>query len=149
MSESPKTHPCPACTEPVAEPADPSANLLECPNCGHQFFIKRPARPRGGMGGGGDFRERVHALASGRRALIRYRSYFVIAALGCFIFGGQSVYALIRGHLTPMGRNVNLIAAAVLAVGAVYFTRRAWTVTKILRIPLQQDPPKPPDLDAL
>jgi DNA-directed RNA polymerase subunit RPC12/RpoP len=136
MSESPTTYPCPACSQEVPEPADPSANLLECPNCGNQFFIKRAAQPRRFGEGGGSVADRVHELAKGRRALIRYRSYFVVAALGCFIFAGQAVYTIVRTNLTPTGRNFFGIVAVLLVVGGVYFTRRALDVTRKLKRPL-------------
>lgn len=137
MSESPTTYPCPQCGQAVAEPADPSSNLLECPNCGNQFFIKRIAQPRrfGEGAGGGDFADRLHELSRGRRSLIRYRTYFVVAALGCFIFAGQAVYTLTQTNLTPTGRKMYLGAAAVLAIGVVYFARRALAVTRKLRLP--------------
>ena len=146
ISDSP-TYPCPQCGTAIAEPADPSTNLLECSNCGNQFFIKRKTPPR--PVGGSNFASHVHDLARGRRSLIRYRSYFIIGGLGCFVFLGQIIYLLASFQWTATGRNVLGMLAILFAVGLVFCGRRAMAVTQLLRRPPQQEPTKPPDFQSL
>jgi DNA-directed RNA polymerase subunit RPC12/RpoP len=149
MSESTDatTYSCPQCGTAIAEPADLATNLLECPNCGNQFFIKRKVPPR--PAGGASFASHVHDLARGRRALIRYRSYFVIGGLGCFVLLGQIIFLLARYKWTTTGRNVLGMLAVAFAIGLVFCARRAMAVSNLLRKPLQQEPAKPPDFDSL
>src|SRR5690606_87213 len=104
MSELPDNQPCPQCGQPVPD-TDPASNLLQCPHCGNQFFVKRTPAVRTFGAAGEGVAERAQELARARRALIRYRSYFVIAAGGCLIFAGQAVYTVLRTDLTPTGRN--------------------------------------------
>jgi hypothetical protein len=109
---------------------------MECPGCGNQFFIKRAAATRRPVASG-DFVQHVRDLSRGRRQLIRYRSYFVIGGLGCFILLGQVIFLLVRYRWTPTGRNLLAMLAVLFVVGTVFFARRAIAVTATLRRPLQ------------
>jgi len=151
---------CPGCGE-VVIPAALGQCLLQCPQCGQQFFAsteevgaheaqtldyssaQRPEEPLSAV--------RIRQVSGLRRAAYRSRSWVIIAAGVCLIAGVKlaiTVVLDIRGGLRAGPIGYGLAAVALFMIGG-YLVRQASEMTRRIRQSRQLDPPDPPDLSSL
>jgi hypothetical protein len=95
---------------------------------------------------------RVRDLSSARRALLRIRSWCVVAT-GSFTVAAVQLGLLVQSHLRHTGWFWKPAVYALLLPGAIYgavhFARRAAAVNRELRRPTLPEPEAPPDFSTL
>jgi hypothetical protein len=150
---------CPHCGQPVPATAVATGPFITCPHCGQEFALPASDAPEPTTAEIQEEAEaqmdamRVHALARGRRATIRVRSWLIVATVGCIAIAGElirkSVVALhALGRLSSRTVIFFIFAAASL-LAAAWLGRRAMAITRELAKPLLDEPETPPDFSTL
>jgi hypothetical protein len=96
--------------------------------------------------------DRVRNLSKSRRAMLRIRSWCVVATAS-FAVAVIQLGLLIASHLQHSGWFWKPVVYAIMlpaaAFGAVHFARRAAAIGRELRKPVLDDPATPPDFSTL
>jgi ribosomal protein L37AE/L43A len=156
--ESP-TYACPHCQAEVHVewPAEP---FLRCPQCGEEFALPAEATaaelPIQYVHDELSVElnaQRIQRIVAQRRADIRLRSYFVLAAFGCLAVAitflctvGQRLFYRMPWSSADA---VQLAIAIFGIVGAGFLLSRAHSLTRELNKPLLPEPTTPPDFSNL
>jgi DNA-directed RNA polymerase subunit RPC12/RpoP len=156
----PAAYTCPQCGEAVAADDEMVTNLLQCPNCGEQFF--RPSSDPSGADEPTDEGEanredeldgqRIARRSSLKRALYRSRSYATVFAVGFGLLLGHTLWLLaaeVRSHgVTRWG-----VLYLLFAIACGWISRLAFRRTVALNAEARQmtvpEPDEPPDFSTL
>jgi len=171
---------CPACGEAVPREAAVAGNfsLLECPQCGEQFFAADATdfEDDGSVADDDARREleerrrarlddekhaaatqqlsdrRIRLISMERRALFRSRSWAVIAAGVCVVGAGQALlYVLsdLRHHNIRQSTLLFALGIPLALVGTWFFYTKAARFHALARQTHLDTPQQPPDFSAL
>jgi DNA-directed RNA polymerase subunit RPC12/RpoP len=156
---------CPACGKAVAA-SDPSQSVLQCPDCGQQFFVPAPPDADSALNEEQDRDDdaaeearreaelselRISQVANLRRGAIRSRSWFIVGAVAGVVGAAQFIYFAIAKYRTGQraGPLRDLLCAVVLLAIVPYFTRRIRQLGHEIAESRLKDPIAPPDFSTL
>ena len=154
---------CPHCDREVDLAnlvASPPSPFITCPHCGGQFSLPSDESQEDAAAADQEAKEeelsalRIRQLSRQRRALIRTRSYMLIAYFGCLAICAQLIYMTIQEYRhIRHGIDIKMIGyicfALAATIPATFFLRRSQAIAKELQKPLLEEPPQPPDLSSL
>lgn len=157
---------CPHCQELVPGGGGESSREIQCPHCGGMVLLPaadgtfaapseeegerllRPALRDDELDG-----LKIRNIAVGRRALIRARTYALVAVLGCLfavVKGALAAGALVRARGWGLRAGLYLLIAVAAGMGIGYFGRRLYRLHRELTRPPAPDPNLPaPDFTEL
>ena len=172
-----ETH-CPACGHAISpsDTAGSNASLLQCPQCGEQFFATETDEIDSSFDDDEAARQeledrqtsaqtddaspdlstlnerRIRAVVIERRAVYRSRSWAIVLAGVCVVGAGQMVLLIVRavsdGAVT--GRTIGfMVATPVALVLTVYFARKAVEFGRRAAQVRTPDPQTAPDFSTL
>jgi hypothetical protein len=157
---------CPACGA-LVERSSPQTNLLQCPDCGEQFFVADDetaadsiSREEADARAAAELeakREaelsemRIHQIAQLRRTAMRSRSWFTVGVLTCWIGGLLLIVAAVTDWHRGLrfGPISDIVLALVAARLLPYFRRRIRALSAEISESRLEEPLAPPDLSTL
>jgi hypothetical protein len=147
---------CPQCGAEAARPADVSANIVKCANCGYEWFVElnegvehAPPQPETAT----QFDSlRIRQTIALRRALHRARAYSVIASIACAAVAAQCAY-LAWQQVRAGNLGIRVMALLIVMTGAtagvMWFARRAAALKREAARSHLAEPEVAPDFSTL
>ncbi|HXE53125.1 MAG TPA: hypothetical protein VN541_08925 [Tepidisphaeraceae bacterium] len=159
VSPDPPAYQCSSCGQVVTAAPD-GQNLLQCPNCGEQFFIETSPDPASqaveestpSVAPESEISElRIRNVMHARQALYRSRRWPIIATAACLMAAAKLIQIAIVAlrHGQRFIPALDLFGAILALILGAHFVRQVILITRQIRAARQPTPSTPPDFSTL